>query len=77
MSVNFQKKITQLQNNYYKDNTKCVLFKSNQKIDCANTISNAFNKNELFSNTVYILSNTNQLYFDYTFFKTYATPPIF
>ena len=77
MSVNFQKKIAQLQNNYYKDNTKCLLFKSNQKIDCANTISNAFNKNELFANTIYILSNTNKLYFDYTFFKTYATPPIF
>jgi len=77
MNVNFQERIAQLQTNYYKDNTRCVLFKTNQKIDCANTISNIIDKKELFSNTVFILPNTNKLYFDYTFFKTYATPPIF
>ena len=77
MNVNFQERIAQLQNNYYKDNEICILFKTNQKIDCANTISNTFEKKELFSNTVFILPNTNKLYFDYTFFKTYATPPIF
>ena len=68
MNVNFQERIAQLQNNYYKDNAKCILFKTNQKIDCANTISNTFEKKELFSNTVFILPNTNKLYFDYTFF---------
>ena len=40
-------------------------------------VDDKFKKKELFANTIYILSNTNKLYFDYTFFKTYATPPIF
>ena len=77
MNLSFQEKIAQLQNNYYKENTKCVIFKTTQKLDCATTISSEFKIDELFSNTVYILPNTNKLYFDYTFFKTYATPAIF
>ena len=77
MNLNFQERIAQLQSTYYKENKKSVIFKSKQKIDCAASILTSINDNELFSNTIYILPNTNKIYFDYTCFKSYATPEIF
>tara|TARA_B110000285_G_C15072324_1_gene588687 strand:+ start:202 stop:762 length:561 start_codon:yes stop_codon:yes gene_type:complete len=77
MYNSFQYKLEELQKQYYTDNTKNIIFKSVQKIECANTINTTINKNELFKNTIYVINNTNKLYFDYPIFKTYASPSIF
>lgn len=77
MNNSFQSKLEKLQKQYYTDNTKNIIFKSVQKIECANTINSTINKNELFKNTIYVINNTNKLYFDYPIFKTYASPNIF
>lgn len=77
MNSQFHEKIAQLQTDYYKNNNKNMFFKSSQKLDCAATITGAMDIRSLFENTIYILPNTNRIYFDYPFFKTFATPAIF
>ena len=77
MNSKFHEKIAQLQTDYYKNNNKNMFFKSSQKLDCAATITGAMDIRSLFENTIYILPNTNRIYFDYPFFKTFATPAIF
>jgi hypothetical protein len=69
----FNKKIEELKNQYYSDNKKCIFFKSNQKMDCAATITNQIGIEELIQKTIYLLPNTNSVFMDYTVFKTYAT----
>jgi len=77
MNLSFQDKIAKLQEDYYKTNTKHRFFKSRQKLDCATVIYNEFDPILLFNKAVYILPNTNQIYFDYPIFKTFANPNIF
>jgi len=77
MNSQFHEKIVQLQTDYYKNNNKNMFFKSSQKLDCAATITGAMDIRSLFEHAIYILPNTNRIYFDYPFFKTFATPAIF
>ena len=77
MDTTFDDRILQLKEQYYKDNKKNIFFKSAQKLECANTITNKINNKELFNKTFYSINNTNKLYFDYPFFKTFANPSIF
>lgn len=66
------KKIAELQGNYYSENQKNIFFKKSQKNDCAASISNTLDTQTLLANTVYLINNTNRIYFDYNVFKTYA-----
>jgi hypothetical protein len=77
MNSQFHEKIAQLQTDYYKNNNKNMFFKSSQKLECAATITEAMDIHTLFEHSIYILPNTNKIYFDYPFFKTFATPAIF
>lgn len=56
---------------YYSQNSKNVVFKKNQKLDCAKQINNKFDINTLLSRTIYIIDK-NHVYFDYLIFKLYA-----
>jgi hypothetical protein len=73
-STVFLEKISELQNEYYSNNTKNLLFKTKQKQDFANKITNKMGLDEMISNTIYLIPNTNKIYFDYTIFKLYASP---
>jgi len=77
MNSSFQTKIAELQSNYYENNNKNRFFKSNQKLECANMVTKSFDMNVLFRNTIYVLPNTNRIYFDYPIFKTFANPDMF
>ena len=66
------KKIAELQGNYYSDNQKNIFFKKSQKNDCAASISKTLDTQTLLANTIYLINNTNRIYFDYNIFKTYA-----
>lgn len=66
--------IQKLQEEYYNKNNKNTFFKKSQKMDCANQISNMIDLNYLINMTIQIIPNTNIVFFDYIFFKTYATP---
>lgn len=66
--------IQQYQEKYYHSEGKNRFFKKTQKMDCAKKISEQFDLNTLIMNTIYEIPNTNNILFDYTVFKLYATP---
>jgi hypothetical protein len=64
--------VNQFKDNYYSKNSKNVFFKKTQKADCAEKIAQQFDLNMLLANTVYIIGDSNHIFFDYTIFKLYA-----
>ena len=71
---NLLEDIQKLQNKYYSNNSKNLLFKKQQKLDCASNISNQYDVNILINNTFTLIPNTNKIYLDYNIFKLYANP---
>jgi hypothetical protein len=74
MDNSFLDQIAKLQDQYYSNHAKNTFFKTNQKMDCANVVSQNYSINDLLNKTAYHLPNTNRVFFDYTVFKTYANP---
>lgn len=72
--TSFIEQMETLQNQYYKTHTKNTFFKSDQKMECAATISQQMDITQILSNTVYIIGDTNRVFFDYNVFKLYANP---
>jgi len=68
-------RINSLKNEYYSENKKNLIFKNGQKFDCASTIVQHMNKTDLFNSI--IQANENQLFFNYTMFKTIIHPDIY
>jgi len=60
--------------NYYQTNGKNSFFKKNQKIECAKEVSQAFNLGEMVRRSIYRISNSNKVVFNYSVFKLYANP---
>lgn len=65
-------KIELLKDEYYDKNGKNIIFKKNQKTDCAKQISNNIDLDLLIKNTMFNIPNTNKIYFSYEMFKLYA-----
>jgi hypothetical protein len=61
---------------YYSENNKNRLFKKSQKIDFAKQLTNSpeFNLEIALQNTIYIITNSNKIFFNYEIFKYYAHP---
>jgi hypothetical protein len=72
-----ENKIAEMQNVYYNTNVKSTFYKNDQKKDCALFVMNSLNIEELFKRTVYNIPNTNHIFIDYLFFKTYANPSVY
>jgi hypothetical protein len=72
--TDFNEKINKLTTQFYSENKKKILFKSSQKFECAESITNSIGIEELIQRTIFIIPNTNSVFLDYTLFKTYATP---
>lgn len=68
-------KINSLKTEYYLENKKNIIFKNNQKFDCATTIVQNINKTELFNNIITI--NENRMHFNYALFKAIIYPDIY
>jgi hypothetical protein len=66
--------IKQLQSNFYSNTDKNIFFKNNQKNQCATEISNQMNLQDLLDETMYIIPDTNKVFFNYAVFKLYANP---
>ena len=58
-------KIKEIQDDYYSKNKKNTIFKNKQKFECANTVCNVFTIEYLISQALYIIPNTNKIFFDY------------
>jgi hypothetical protein len=67
-------RIAELKNEFYFTSGKNVIFKSKQKQECASMVTNEIGIERMLTNTVYIIPNTNRVFFDYTLFKLYANP---
>jgi len=72
MDNSFLSKIEQLKDDYYDTNGKNIIFKKSQKTECAKQISNNIDIELLIKNTLFIVPNTNKIYFSYEIFKLYA-----
>jgi hypothetical protein len=70
---NIMNKIELLQNEYYNTYNKNIIFKTNQKFNCANTICNEIGIDNMLQKTIYIFES-NKIFIDYTIFKTFANP---
>ena len=66
------KRINSFKNDYYSNNSKNILFKKKQKIECAKEISQKFQLNELIEGFVYNIPNTSNIFLDYNIFKLFA-----
>jgi hypothetical protein len=69
--------LQQYKNEYYTENAKNTIFKTKQKMDCAAKITSQISMDDLLSKTMYMISNTNKVFIDYTMFKLYAHPGIY
>ena len=70
-------KISNLQNDYYTRKPKNIFLKNTSKIDCATVVSQNINIDEMIRKTVFIIPETNIVYFDYCNFKLFANPNIY
>lgn len=70
-------KIKILTETYDSDHKKAVFFKKSQKMDRAEMVSQNIQLNDLLEHTVYTMPNTNKIFIDYLYFKTYAYPDIY
>lgn len=74
LSNNMEDQIKKLQDKYYSSNKKNTFFKNKQKHQCADLVSTQIDMRTLLHNTVYVIPNTNHIYFHYPIFKTFANP---
>lgn len=63
-------------NKYYNEHSKNILFKKSQKLDCAIQLCHSpeFHLETAIKNTIYILHDSNRVFFNYEIFKYYANP---
>jgi len=71
---NLLKMVEEYQTTFYSQSRKNIFFKNKQKMECATQISQEFDINSLIEKTVYLIPNSNRVYFDYTLFKMYGNP---
>lgn len=70
----FLDNIKKIQEEFYSENKKKSFIKKSQKINCAEIISHSLSLDELISNTVYVINDSNKILINYAVFKTYANP---
>jgi len=73
---NILDKIHAMKSDYYSANSKNMLFKNQQKFDCAQSIIQKVDLNELFA-TIIRVNELNQIHVNYSIFKTVMNPSIY
>ena len=73
---NILDKINAMKSEYYSANSKNILFKNQQKFDCAQSIIQNIDLNALFG-TIIRVNEQNQIHFNYSVFKTIMNPSIY
>lgn len=68
--------INLIQNTYYDNNNKNRFIQTKQKFSCAENVASKVGLDNLIEKSIFY-DNDNNLYFDYTIFKTYAHPNIY
>lgn len=74
-SSDILEKINSLKKEFYSENKKNILFKNQQKFDCANTIVQTMDLDVLFNSIIEVKENT--FFFNYNMFKATITPMVY
>jgi hypothetical protein len=74
-SSDILEKINSLKKEFYSENKKNILFKNQQKFDCANTIFQTMDLDVLFNSIIEVKENT--FFFNYNIFKAIITPIVY
>lgn len=72
-----EKEIESIREEYYSESGKNVVFKKQQKYDCAKQVVSHISIDVLLDRTCWIDEKTNYVMFDYPIMKTYASPEVF
>jgi hypothetical protein len=70
--IEYYNQIQRVKNKYYENNKKHCIFKNSQKLDCTNHVSNNLDLQKMIQCTVFIIPDTNKIYYNYMVFKTYG-----
>ena len=73
---NILDKINSMKSDYYSANSKNILFKNQQKFECAQSIIQKIDLNAVF-NTIIKVNEQNQIHINYSVFKTVMNPSIY
>ena len=65
-----------MKSDYYSANSKNILFKNQQKFECAQSIIQKIDLNAVF-NTIIKVIESNQIHINYSVFKTVMNPSIY
>lgn len=68
--------INQIQHTYYDENNKNRFIRTKQKFSCAESVATKVGLDNLIEKTIFY-DKDNNLFFDYTIFKTYAHPDMY
>lgn len=67
-------RIQEIQTGYYSENGKNRFFKNRQKNDIAQQVCTELDYERIIPLTIYVLPNTNKVFFNYPIFKTFGMP---
>jgi hypothetical protein len=70
-------RINNLRTEYENENKKGFFPSKQYKFDCANSVLKTIDLDTLLNSTLTVLPNSYHLFFDYTVFKTFATPELY
>lgn len=68
------RRIEEIQKGYYNANSKNRFFKNRQKMDIAQQVCAELDYEKIIPLTIYVLPNTNKVFFNYPIFKTFGMP---
>ena len=68
--------IKKAQDEYYQEHNKNRFFKNNQKLECAKSVSEKVDLQQLINLTYFNIPNTNKVYFNYPLFKTFGSDEV-
>ena len=72
-----EREIENVRNEFYSETKKNVIFKKQQKHDCANQVAAQIPMNLLLERTCWIVPNTNYVKIEYPILKMFASPDTF
>jgi hypothetical protein len=69
-------KMKEMEEQFYKENTRNMFFKKSQKQACATQVASQYSKQELFEKTFFIIGDTAGVFIDYALLKMYSHPDL-
>lgn len=68
----YYKRLEEAKKKFYEQNQKNLIFKNKQKLECAQTVSEAFDLKKMVECTAFIVPDRNIIYYNYPVYKLYG-----